>query len=198
MCLSTSSSKFVIIFFCLYGAILFIWFIFSNRKKRETLERLKSYLPGTIPKFSFYLAYNGVYQGLKFSVVLVPGGRNTPPYLKIVLLKNSTFKLKIYRETTLSEIGKKIGVVREVKVFDENFDKDFLILSNKPERAASYFGSSEMKSAVRELFDSGFNGLLIDRKALTIQKPNYNLNIDLEPQRIVSALQKLSLLARGV
>ena len=159
------------------------------------LARLSSGLPGRLAKF--FPSYKGVYQGLQFNIWLIQGGRNSPPYLRISLIKKATFKLSLYKESVLSDLGKKIGVVREVKIHDEIFDKEFLIFSNKPDRAISYFSNSEIKNTARELFDLGFNSLIIDDKGLKIQKTNYNLNIDIEPSRMTSVIQKLSILARG-
>ncbi|HOX54937.1 MAG TPA: hypothetical protein PLC32_05790, partial [Candidatus Omnitrophota bacterium] len=124
--------------------------------------------------------------------------KNSPPYLRVLLMKKSTFQLSLYKESLISELGKKVGVVKEVKINDEVFDKDFFIFSNKPDKIISYFSNGEIKNTARELFDVlGFNGLIINEQGLKAQKVNYNLNIDLEPQRIINALQKLSILARG-
>ena len=45
---------------------------------------------------------------------------------------------------------------------------------------------------------SGFNVLLIDSKKLLIKKPNYNLEQDLEPSKVIDILQKLTLLTKGL
>ena len=183
--------------FVLFVIIILVRGIFSAKKTRRALSKLTSYLPGALSKFPFDSSYKGIYQGLNFTIALTQGGRNSPPCLKISLMKKSTFKLSLYRESNLSELGKKMGVVREVKVYDEFFDKEFLIFSNKPDRATSYFSNSEIKNAARELLGSGFSSLIINAQGLTIQKTNYSLNIDIEPQRIVNIMQKLSILARG-
>lgn len=183
--------------FALFIIFILVGSIFSAKKRRKVFSKLTSYLPGALSKFPLDPSYKGTYQGLSFSIALLGGGKNSPPYLKILLKRTSTFRLSLYKESALSDLGKNMGVVREVKVFDEAFDKEFLIFSNKPDRAISYFSNSEIKNAVRELFGLGFNSLIIDHKGLKIKKTNYNLNIDLEPQRIVNIMQKLSILARG-
>ncbi|MBM3248580.1 MAG: hypothetical protein FJZ10_04070 [Candidatus Omnitrophica bacterium] len=185
------------LFFVLAVAIVAISFFFSARKTRIVLSKLNTYLPGALSKFPFDPSYKGAYQGLNFTITLTQRGRNSPPSLRISLMKKSSFRLTLYRESNLSELGKKIGVVREVKIHDELFDKEFLILSNKPDRAISFFSNSEMKSAARELLGLGFRSLIINEQGLQIQKVNYNVNTDIEPHRVISAIQKLNILARG-
>ncbi len=182
-------------FFLLVLSVVILTTFFRFRGLRRALMKLSSGLPGKLT--NFLPSYTGDYQGLKFNILIISGGRNSPPFLKVSLIKKATFKLSVYKESALSELGKKIGVVREVKVFDEAFDKEFLIFSNKPDRATSYFSNSEIKNAARELLGLGFSSLIINAQGLTIQKTNYNLNIDIEPQRMISVIQKLSILARG-
>ncbi len=50
----------------------------------------------------------------------------------------------------------------------------------------------------RELFNHGFNALLIDGKRIVINKPNYNLESDLEPSKVIDVLRKLILLVAGL
>ncbi len=178
--------------------VVFFSIIYSNKKEREALRRLSSFLSGAIPKFSFMPTFKGEYQGLKLSIMLTPAGKHSPPYLKISLVKNSSFNLTIYKESFLSNLGKKLGLVREVKINDEMFDKEFLMFSNKPTQAMAYLNNVSVKNAVRELFANGFNGILINGKQILIQKPNYTLEKDLEYQSIMANLQKLSIIARGL
>lgn len=185
------------LFFAVVLIVVGIVSFFLAGKDREALSKLTSSLPGTLSKFPFDPSYKGAYQGLNFTITLTQRGRNSPPSLRISLMKKSSFRLTLYRESNLSELGKKIGVVREVKIHDELFDKEFLILSNKPDRAISFFSNSEMKSAVRELLGLGFRSLIINEQGLQIQKVNYNVNTDIEPHRVISAIQKLNILARG-
>lgn len=187
-----------IIFPVLFFGIFFAVYFYSNKKKNEALRKLSNCLTGSISRFSFMPTFNGEYQGLKFCILLVPGNRNSPAYLKISLIKNSFFKLNIYKESFLSNLGKKMGIVHEVKINDETFDREFLIFSNKPTQVINYLNNVSIKNAIRELFKSGFNAILINGEKLLIQKPNYNVENDLELSNVVSIFQKLSLLARGL
>lgn len=182
--------------------IFFAAFFFFNKKRREVLNevlnKLSNCLAGSISKFSFMPTFNGTYQGFKFSIVLTLASRNSPAYLKISLVKNSLFKLTIYRESFLSNLGKKIGIIHEVKINDEMFDREFLIFSNRPTQVMTYLNNVSIKNTVRELFNNGFDAIFINGKQILIQKPNYILEKDIEPQNLIAILQKLSLIARGL
>lgn len=187
-----------IIYPVLVFTIIFVIFFYSIKRKTKVLTRLSNCLKGSVPKFSFTPSFKGEYQGLNFSVILVEGGRNSPGYLTIFLVKNSFFKLSIHKESILSNLGKKLGIVHEVKINDEAFDKEFLIFSNKPAQVVSYLNNAAIKGVIIELFNDGFNSLMIDGKKIAVKKPNYNLAIDVEPQKVIQILQKLSLLVRGL
>lgn len=183
-----------IIFFLIFVLAIY----YSSKKRKEALAKLSNYLNGAISKFSLASSFKGEYQGIKFTISLVQGGESSPPYLKIILLKNSLFKLKIYKETALSKLGKRIGVIREVKINDEMFNKEFLIFSNNPVKTTNYFNNENIKKTISELFKNGFDALLLDGKRILIQKPYYNLEFNLEPQSIMRTLQKLILLTKSL
>lgn len=188
----------VALFPLIFLVVFFIAVIPANNKKKKALKNLSSVLTGSVPGSIFMPAFNGEYQGFKFSIVLIPAGKNTPPYLKFSFFKASSFKLSIYKESFLSKLGKKIGVLREVKINDEVFDKEFVVTSNKLDQAAFYIHNSSIKDAVRELFTVGFELISINGKQILIQKPNYSLGRDLEPQNVISILQNLIHLARAL
>jgi len=179
--------------------IFFVYMFYINKRNKDALKNLSGVLKGGISKSFFLNAFEGQYEGMPLQISLTPGSKNTPPYLRISLTKESTFKLTIYKENVLSSFGEKIGIVHEVKVNDEAFDKEFLIFSNETNRAMSYLaGSIDKKNAVRELFNHRFNALIIDGKKIMIQMPNYNVNYDLQPLQITTALQKLNVLVKGL
>jgi len=172
---------------------------YINKRNKDALKNLCGVLKGGISKSFFLNAFEGQYEGLPLQISLTQGSKNTPPYLRISLAKESTFKLTIYKENVLSSFGEKLGLVQEVKVNDEAFDKEFLIFSNDANRAMSYLaGSIDKKNAVRELFSHRFNALIIDGKRVLIQMPNYNVDYDLQPLQITTALQKLNVLVKGL
>ncbi|MDP2922266.1 MAG: hypothetical protein Q8O30_00900 [Candidatus Omnitrophota bacterium] len=182
--------------FIIFIAFLAIFYI-SGRKKNEALKNLTNHFNGSIVKFTLYPTLNGEYHGLNFSIKLIPASKSSPAYLKISLAKSSFFKLSIYREGFLSNLGKKLGIVHEVKINDESLDRDFLIFSNNPTQAMSHLNNGTIKNTIRELFDNGFDYIIASGKTIIIQKPNYILEKDLDITFITGILQKLILFSKG-
>ena len=89
-----------------------------------------------------------------------------------------------------------MGIVHKVATEDASFDKKFLIFSNDPTQAMTYFSSGTVKNVIKELFDSGFNEVLVNGKEILIQKEDYIPEKDLEPEFITGILQNLTLLSR--
>jgi hypothetical protein len=182
----------VLSFFSVFIAICF----FSNKKKVAALTTLAGVFRGRVTSAFIQPALEADYQGLKFSIVLRPQSKNSPSYLNITLFKNTYFKVSVYKESFLSALGKKLGLVHEVKINDEMFDREFLMFSDRPEQMAGYFNREDVKNAIRELFYHGFNVLLIDGKKVFSKKPNYTLENDLQPDYIKDILNKLNLLTK--
>jgi len=185
------------IFFVVF--IVFIIFIASQatKKKQGALKRLAMALPGKMERFSLLPSFSGQYQGLKFTINFITAGEHSPEKLRISLEKNSSFRLSIYEESALSQLGEKLGIIREVRTGDELFDRRFLIFSNKEDRSRAYLNNTSVKETIKRLFNRGFTTFTVDGKRAVIQKPGY-VEADLEPSKVISALQDLTLLARGL
>lgn len=180
---------------CLIFVIFGVPIIFFSRKqRRKAFGKLSNYLPGTIsgPLPSFY----GIYEGLKFRISFAAVSEGGGDLLEIRLMKNTAFKLRLCKKLLLGNLLKRIGLFHEVKTNDEIFDKEFSIYSGQAEKVIRYFYNSEVKDIVRELFGSGVSYLIIDGASLKIQKDNYQLEQDLQPQRVTDILRKLNLLAQ--
>ena len=171
---------------------------FSAKRREAALRRLSDVLPGKIAEFSVYPRYEGEYQGSKVSIVLVAANKSSPSYLRIILERSSPFKMTIRKESAVSDIGKKIGLVHEVTVMEEAFDKEFLVLSDSKERAMLYINNAHIKDIVRELFSAGFTSIAIDGKRLSVEKPDYTIEKDLSPDNVVAILQKICALTNGL
>jgi hypothetical protein len=174
-----------------------------NRRRTKALANLANALPGSsLSKLRWFgsASLSGVYQGLKFKIFSEPGGEDSPARITLSLFKNSNFTLTVYKESVLSEVGKKIGVVHEIKTNDELFDKEFLIFSNNSHLAVNYLSNSTIKNTLRELFSMGFNLFKIDGETLSVRKYTCpkTLDADLEPSFVIKNLERLSQLIRGL
>ena len=180
----------------IFAVVIFIA-IMADTKQKEALKKLSAYLPGTIPKFSLAPTFTGDYQGLKFYIVIAPGGKNSPPHLQIWLVKNVSFRLRIYKENILTLWAEKIGLVREVKTGDPSFDGEFLIFSSKDQQALMYLSNASNKENIRKIFNYGFSSLAAGSQRVFIQKV-YSSDMDLAPDKIVDIVQTLNLITRGL
>ncbi|MDD5669438.1 MAG: hypothetical protein PHE58_05355 [Candidatus Omnitrophica bacterium] len=191
-------SFFPLIFPLAIITVAFAVYFLMNKQRNDVLRGLSRRFNGSMPRFSLYPSFQGEYQGFRFSIVLVPAGRNTPDYLQIFVLKPSFFKLTVYKENVLSTFGEKLGLVKEIKANDPEFDKEFLIFSRQVSQAETYLANSEIKAAIRELFARGFNKVLIDGLKIFVQKPRYSLGFDVTETQIEETLNRLIALSRGL
>ncbi len=166
--------------------------MYEREKNRNALKRLSCSLPGYIPGFSLYSSYKGEYKGLKFTVELIPRGKNSPSYLNIYLFKDHFFKLRIYKENTFTDLGKKIGLLREIKVGDVPFDNEFVLSTDNADMAKSYLYNQQLKNNIREFFSRGFTSVSINYRRILISKPNYNLEYDLDPKNVAEIVNIMS------
>lgn len=177
---------------------LIIVFHIGNIKKNRALRSISSHFNGSVSRFSFFPVLKGEYHGLKFSITLTPASKSSPPQLKVSLRKGCTMKLSISRESFSTNLGKKIGLLREVNINDESFDKEFLILSNDYAKAASYLSNETIKNTIRKLFIDGFYYIGANGRVVTVRKQNYILGKDLNIAFVREVLQSLILFSKGL
>ena len=176
--------------------VLLFGYLFSDKKKVEALNRLARVFHGRVNRPFVPSLSDADYQGLKFSIVLHPRSSNSPEYLKITLFKDTYYKLSVSKESFLSDICERLGIVNQVRVDDEVFDKEFMLFTDKPQQFGGHFDNEDMKDAIRVVFGEGFNEILIDGKSVFTKKTGYILGKDLEPQYIRNILRNLNVIAR--
>jgi len=173
----------------------------SIRGYRAALKSLERRFNGKAARFFLSCSFNGECKGLDFTIKPIPAGKNTPAYLQFSLKKDSNLKLKIYKESFLSRLGQRIGIIHEVKTQDELFDANFLIFANDPDQARSYLASVSKKNAITGLFGRGFDPLLIDGKKVSVKKAylhRLDLLGDLEQPKVQETLDILFQLIVGL
>lgn len=174
-------------------AMVVLILITARKQQLARLKKLTSCLSGDIPSFSLAPVFYGDYLGIRFAVMLAPASEGSGEHLQISVYKETSLRLRLYRESYFSQIGKKIGLLREVEINDPLFDEKYLIFSNQPKLAINYLQSREVKDAINELFCRNFGGLVIDGRKMTIQR---SLSHEIAPSSLLAALQKLIFLAR--
>lgn len=194
-----SSKDWVYVLFPVFFVAFFTFIYFlKNKIYTARFKRLSNALHGSFYKFSLIPTFKGEYQGLKFSIEVVGPTRGRPPYLKLFLNKKSSFKLHIYKKAFLRETVINLGLLREFKTGDEAFEKEFLLSTNNANSAATYLNNPNTKATIKELFNRGFTLLVVNGETIFARKPDYDLNLDLEPNNITAYLKSLSSLAQGL
>lgn len=183
--------------FVIVSVVLAILYL-RGQKERNALGALAVRFNASVAKLSFYPQMSGEYHGLKFLIRLIPAGKSSPPCLEIVLLKTSSFKLRIYKENFLSGLGEKLHLINEIKTNDEAFDKEFMIFSNNRQQAANHLKNSSAKDIVRGLFNQGFDYLAVTEKSITAGKSGYSLAADVSYDSTINVLQKLISFSGGM
>lgn len=187
---------FVIVFYLAVFGAIFGFAILRMISRNRSLKKLGEVFQGYVPGLALFPNFKGEFQGMNFYVSLFERSKSSPSYLNIALLKGPSFKLSIYKQSFLGDLGKKIGILREIEINDPEFDRQFMIFSNDAQRAAAYLRQEEVKNTIRCLMKEGFTALKISPKQTMIRKPNYQLEKDIEGQRIKDILLLLSLLVR--
>jgi hypothetical protein len=189
-----------------FAAPLCILFIFIGfeysviRRQRQAFKSLAGQFDGSCPKFFLSCSLKGAFRGLPLTITYVPQRKSAPARLRFYLKNESRFKLRIYQETAITQLSEKLGIVHEVKTGDESFDSGFMILSNDPGQAVIFLGSQDRKNTVRELFNRGFDSLVINGKRILAQKPYLYKDDsleDLSSQKTKEVLELLSKFSSG-
>ena len=180
-----------ILFFIATVILVFAIFRWNSRRMRAKLEPIAMSLGGEL--VSRFLIQNYVRlmnYGSEARVELVAGGKNSPPCLVLREFADLDFDLGITTENVVSKAMEKIGLPIELKIGDPIFDDKYLVQSRSKDQAQNFLMSSERRQVVDYFFSSGFRGLTVQRKFISVQKPNYR-DEDLEPTAIKAHLDQL-------
>jgi hypothetical protein len=165
-----------------------------NLRRASALKALARQFGGRVARFSLFPVWEASCGGCRLRVRLIPESRNSPSYLEVYLFKQSSFKLKIQRETWAHRVAKYMGWLREVRMQDAAFVK-FFVTSDKPVRAQAFLTHAEVKPAVVSLFADGFDLLTQDEKKIFVRKPRFSLERDLSVPSVQEVLRRLQILA---
>ena len=170
---------------------------YINKDKVGALNKLTEF--GGIANSYLFPSTSGEYKGARFTVSLTHP-RYCTPLLKVNFYKGYFVNLMIFNAKVYSftRFIKKTGLFNPLKTGDEAFDNDTLIFCSSRELGKGYLNTPEIKQAVKELFDEGFERLFINTQKIFIQKQNYSLTLDLDKEHFEGILERLNLLSKGI
>lgn len=179
-------------------AALLIFLAGAQKRKVKALKSLSGVLNGGFGYRRLFLpGFRGHCDGLPFAVELLPGGRNTPPKLLISIAAVPSFRLKIYKESFIYSIGKKLGFMRDMETCDPMFNQEFIISTDSESMAAPYLNDSQRRQDIWELMNSGFKDFVIGKDKVMLIKPRYVIETDLQPQTVAGIVKKLTNLTKA-
>ncbi len=145
--------------------LLVLLVIRSARKRKAARERGESVkTPGM---------GEDTLEGVTYRFKHFRGGKNAPPYFKLVLDCPSPGDFKVTRETRFDRFFKKLGVAVEVTTHDQVFDDGFYITTDAPGFARTFFGKSKCRSHTALIFDEGYTYLQLKGSQLTAYMGRY-------------------------
>jgi len=174
-----------------------------NKRKKRAFEALTSFMQGKAGGSSFFQNYNfrGVYKNRPLFIKHVPQGKNTPAWL-IITFEDPLFALdlKISMENIFKRTMEKIGVMKDIKTGEPDFDARFQAVSDTVELACKYLSGPVVRSQIAALFDSGAHSLELLPHGVTIpgaiklSKRNPDLEPDLAIENLLPVLDALDVL----
>lgn len=185
-----------LIAFAVFVLIIIFALIWQSRKKRKTIEKFLVYLNVSRVFSLFSIRYAGNFDGSEILLDFIPAGKNTPPYIKIRFKTFLPFNLKVTRKTIFTKLGASLGLIKEFKTNNPEFDNEFCVSTNNEMFALSFFSSSTTFELIKELFLMGFEYFQIKSGTIEIQKPYENLEDELKQQKMLSTLRILQSLSK--
>ncbi len=195
MNLFTDPSKLSILVF-IVAAIIVIVIFFSKKTKKE-FETLKNFLNGRIVANFFSIKFVGDYKGSLFEIKQIPGGKNTPPKIKLKMRTLRPLSVEIYKHSFIFSLLEKLRIMRKsIKTGDIQFDETFRISASSDMRIVSFLSSSEKRKLIHDLFEENFfRSFKIKKGYIEIIKPYNNLEDELKQENIMPTLEMLYKLA---
>jgi len=138
---------------CLLALIAgILWWTHSlNRRRLLRLTELLDERGGEVTGFPILLL-EGHYQSRPVSFrIRLPSGRTLPRALYVSLHGDAPLSFRIEKEGMADFLAAKLGLAQDIEVGDEDLDRDFQFSSPAPERFASWFSDSEVRSTVETL-----------------------------------------------
>lgn len=190
------SHDYIFFAFCLFILIIICVFILYLRKKRKIIQKFLYYL-NISPVFSLLtLRYKGSFEGSEILFDFIPANKNSPPYIKIKFQTLLPLNLKVMRKTIFTKLGTSIGLIKEFKTNNPEFDKEFCVFTRNETNVLSFFSSSTTFELIKELFSMGFEYFKVKSGTIEIQKPYKKLEDELKQEKMLRTIKILHSLSK--
>jgi hypothetical protein len=138
------------------------------------------------------------HEGVDYSWQYHRGSKNSPSYLDIVVAARSPGSFKITKENAFDRFFKKRGICCEITTHDTAFDDKFYITSNTVNFTGLFFGNTQKRKLVNEIYDKGFKEISHDGKVLRAKWTPFRPGKNFDMRLIGEIALLLSLLGKDM
>jgi len=107
------------------------------------------------------------YNGIDYVWQYHRGSQHSPSYLQVSVNCQSPGSFKITKESAFDRFFKKRGICCEILTHDAAFDDKFYITTNTVNFTSLFFGKSQKRKTVNEIYDKGFKEISHNGKVMT-------------------------------
>ncbi|HBE88399.1 MAG TPA: hypothetical protein DDW67_04580 [Elusimicrobia bacterium] len=176
-----------------YAAVIGIAYLVGKLAVRKRLARLREIAPYLgAQAVSGFLGprLEGVKGGRNFVVAVVPGGKNSPPVIRLTIDSFLPVPFSVQRPDMMTGL---MGVfIKQAPTGDQDFDDKFFASSPDPLSFAAFFADSRRRAAARRLLERGYARVESKKGKASANMPAVELEAELEPAKISAALDDLA------
>ncbi|MDP8207856.1 MAG: hypothetical protein P9L92_14400 [Candidatus Electryonea clarkiae] len=141
---------------------------------------------------------NGVYDDVEYKYQYSSGSQYSPATLKITIECAAEGSLKLAKQTAFDVFWEKMGLSREIKTGDKEFDDLFYITTDDDNFTAAYLGSKEKREAATEIFNSGFREITLKRKFIEAKQVKPKKKKEITESMIEGIVKQLIILSKDI
>jgi hypothetical protein len=110
--------------------------------------------------------WQGRHEGIDYDWQYHRGSQNSPSYLLVSVNCQSPGSFKIKKESAFDRFFKKRGICCEILTHDTAFDDKFYITTNTVNFTGLFFGKSQKRKIINEIYDKGFKEITHNGKVI--------------------------------
>lgn len=169
-----------------FSLILFVIYFASKQKRmrKKAFEKLDS-PNGT-----------GKVDSVEYRYRYYPGSKNSPSSFRVEIDVPSDISFKVAREGGFDRLSKRLGISAEVQTGDQDFDDNFYITTDDNEFIQAFFGSSEKRQVVRDIFSAGFNRVEHNGKTMVAVCSPFKMDKEVDQSQLTNLASDLIRLGR--
>jgi hypothetical protein len=133
----------------------------------------------------------GMIDAVEYRYHYYPGSKNSPSSFRVEIDAPSDISFKVTREGGFDRLSKRLGISAEVQTGDQDFDDNFYITTDDNQFIQAFFGSSEKRQAVRDIFSAGFNRVEHNGKAMVVVCSPFKIDKEIDQSQLTNLASDL-------